>query len=158
MVLNIFKTGAFFPMNWVVNDTKNKYYYEAVEDVEVWRAPKDSVSEFVKTNPDILYNLLSRVYKGVDGLLSRMSYLMTGNAYDRLIAELLIYARRFGNESGKKIELHISEKDLAISSGLTRETVSRTMHVLKEKNLVIFSKNILVIPDLQLLEAELVDY
>src|SRR5664279_1714395 len=87
IVLNIFKPISFFPMSWAVNNTKNTYYYEAMTEVSFWKVPKENVKSFLDANPDVIYDLLQRVYRGVDGLLSRMSYLMSGNAHTRLITE-----------------------------------------------------------------------
>ena len=149
LVVNIFKPISFFPMSWAINNTKNMYFFEAVTDVEVWRAPKENTIEFVKNNPDVLYDLLGRVYKGTDGILMRMTYLMAGNAYARLITEIIIHAKRFGSP------LKISEKDLAAQSGMTRETVSREMKMLKVKGLVAFEKNTIIVKNLGGLEEEL---
>lgn len=156
LVINVFKPVAFFPMSWAINDTPNAYFYEAMTDVEVWRASKKDVVRFIKDNPDVLYDLMSRVYKGVDGILTRMTYLMSGNAYARLATELLIYAKRFG-KGQNIIEIDISEKDLAAQSGMTRETVSREIKILKDKNLVVHNKNKLIINNVQKLEEELTD-
>lgn len=156
IVLNIFKPISFFPMSWAMNGTKNSYYYEAATEVFLCRAPKDAVLAFLKENPDVLFNLLSRVYKGLDGLLSRMAHLMSASAYSRLIIELIITARRFGIQNdAREILITISEKNLGTQTGLTRETVSREMKVLKDKGLVALNKNVLTIKQLDLLEAEL---
>lgn len=157
LVVNVFKPQAFFPMSWAINDSQNSYFFEAITDLDVHRAPKEEIVEFIKTNPDVMYDLLSRVYKGTDGMMTRMTYLMAGNAHGRLITELLIQAKRFGKTVNKSIEVTITEKDLAAQSGMTRETVSREMRVLKDKKLLSFSKNILLIHNLQQLEQELVD-
>lgn len=156
LVVNIFKPIAFFPMSWAINDTPNSYYFEAVSDIEVWKTPKEKTVEFIKNNPDILYDLLSRVYRGTDGLLMRMAYLMSGNAYTSLIAELLISAKRFGSK-GKDgvIEVKLSGKDLATHAGMTRETVSRELAILKKKRLVGFNKGMITISNIQKLEDEL---
>jgi len=156
VVVNIFKPASFFPMSWAINNTYNRYYFEATSDVEIWKTPREKAVEYIKNEPDVLFNLLSRLYKGTDGLLTRMTYLMSGNAYARLIAELLIYAKRFGNGQNV-VDVQIAEKDLAAQSGMTRETVSREMKILKDKGLVVVRKNILAITDLEKLEDELTD-
>lgn len=156
LVVNIFKPGSFFPMSWAINQTPNSYFFEAMTEIEVWRCPREKIIVFLKDNPDVLFDLLSRVYKGTDGLLTRMTYLMSGNAYSRLIIELLIYAKRF--ENGKdNVPIDVSEKDLAAQAGMTRETVSREMRLLKDKKLIIMTNNKLVIPDIVKLEEELAD-
>lgn len=156
LVVNVFKSVAFFPMGWAINDTKNDYYYEALTNLEVYKAPREKLTDFLKNNPDVLYDLLARIYRGLDGLFTRMTYMMSGNAYDRLITEILIQAKRFGkNKEHGDVELHVSEKELAAQAGMTRETVSREMKILKEKGLVTFAKNTLLIYHLERLEEEL---
>jgi CRP-like cAMP-binding protein len=158
IVVNIFKPIAFFPMSWAINETRNIYYFEAVDNVEVYRCPREDAVEFVKQNPDVLFNLMSRVYWGLDGILSRMVYLMSERAYDRLIIELLIQGRRFGKNVGKgSIEIKITERELASQSGMTRETVSREIKKLKTRGLVQVINNSLIVKDFQKLEDELSD-
>lgn len=155
LIVNIFKSSAFFPMSWAINKTPNNYFFEAITDVSAVCAPRADVVEFVKNNPDILFDLTSRVYKGVDGLLTRMVYLMAGNANSRLIVELIILAKRLGIKNGAHVEIHIAEKDLASQSGMSRETVSREIKTLRDKDLVIFEKSKIIIKDLERLEKEL---
>ena len=156
LVVNLFKESAFFPMSFAINKTPNRYFFEAVTPLDVYKAPKEKVVAFIKENPQVLYDLLSRVFKGTDGLLTRMTYLMSGNAYTRLITELVIYAKRFGTDQST-VTVSISEKDLAAQSGMTRETVSREMKIKKDKGLVIHTNHVLIITDVQKLELELAD-
>lgn len=156
LVVNVFKPISFFPMASAINESQNNYFFEAMTEIELHKAPKDDVVTFIKANPDVLYDLISRVYKGTDGLLTRMVYLMAGKAYTRLITELLIYGKRFG-EGTTNIEIHLSERDLATYSGMARETVSREMKVLKDKGLILMHKNLIIIRDLGDLELELLE-
>lgn len=153
LVVNIFKPNAFFPMSWAINGTDNPYFFEAMDKVKVYRAPKEDAVHFLKENPDVLYDLLSRVYKGIDGVLTRMAYLMGGDAYGRLIAELIIYAKRFGKER-ENVTITISEKDLAALSGMTRETISREIKILKAKGLIKQNKHTFIITSIEKLEEE----
>lgn len=155
LVLNVFKPNSFFPMSWAINNTKNPYYFEATTQVEVYKAPGDKAVEFVQKNQDVLYDLLSRVYRGVDGMLIKMESLLSGDAYRRIISELIIQAKRFGKKQPDGIEVLISEKDLAAEIGLTRETVSREIKILKDKNLISFRSHSLIIFDLSQLEIDL---
>src|SRR6185436_4984928 len=61
LIVNIFKPLAFFPMGLAINKTSNDYYYEALTDIAVYKAPKEKVVTFLKENPDVLYDLLSRI-------------------------------------------------------------------------------------------------
>jgi len=99
IVINIFKAPAFFPMAWAINKTENKYFFK-VEDKSIIRvAPPEEVVFFLKQNPEVMFNLLSRVYRGIEGILARTVHLMAGSARSRLMYELLIECRRFGQKS-----------------------------------------------------------
>jgi CRP-like cAMP-binding protein len=157
LIVNLFKPVSYFPMSWAINDTPNEYYYEAMTDVEVWRVPREKAVAFIKDNPDIMFDLLARLYNGTDGMITRMTYLMAGNAYTRLITELLISVKRFGKKtgSGDELEVAISEKDIANQAGMSRETVSREMKHLKNKGIVVIEKSTLKVKSLAALEYEL---
>src|SRR3989344_6044918 len=155
--LNIYRPVSFFPMDWAVNQTSSPHYYEAMTAVEIWRAPREETVNFFKENNDVMLDLISRVYHGLDGYMMRMEYLMAGNAQARLLTEVLIYAKRFGKPKNGQVvvDIKLTEKDLASQSGIARETVSRELQKLKAKNLISFKKNQLIVKDMEKLEQEL---
>lgn len=157
VVINTFKPISFFPMAWVLNDSISHYYFEALTPVTVWKAPKDEFIKFIKKEPEVLFDLIRRIYKGLEGYFSRMEYLMSGSATTRLITEILIFAKRFGRKKNGKVTVAVklTEKDLAAQTGIARETVSRELTKLKDKGLISFQNNTLTVYDLELLESEL---
>lgn len=155
LVLNMFKSYSFFPVSLAINNNENIYYYETSSSAKIRVAPRENVVEFIKNNPDILFNLLQRVYRGLDGILLKMEYAMTNDAKSRLILELIILAKRIGKKNNKRYTLNISVSDLALSIGLARETVSREIKILKNKNLISFENKELTIVDLKNLEDEI---
>jgi CRP/FNR family cyclic AMP-dependent transcriptional regulator len=155
IILNVFKPPSFFPMSLAINKAPNPYIYEAESDIEIRQAPADEVIAFIKANPDVMYDLLSRVYRGLDGLLGRMTYLMASSARSRLIYELLIEARRFGTQEGEGCVLDITEKGLGARAGLSRETVSREIHKLKEEDLIEIRNKDILLKNIVALEQKL---
>lgn len=151
-ILNVYKQHAFFPMSHVINNTASKYFFEAESDIYVAEAPAEDVIYFLKSNPDVLYDLLRRVYIGTDGMLGRMEMLMAGSAQLRLVYELVVEARRFGSIRNNAAIIHISEKVLGSRYGLSRETINREVHKLKEKQLIEVTKTSIKIPNLKALE------
>lgn len=137
IVLNVFKPPAFFPMSWAINHTPNAYFFEAFTNVIVRYAPAADAVKFLHDNPDVTFDLLSRVYRGTDGMLARMSHLMQNSARGRILFELANNALRFGrpHEDGS-YTLSIRETELAARAGLTRETINREMRKLKKGGLV----------------------
>ena len=156
LVVNVFKPGAFFPMSWAISGQPNLYYYEALDEVSVFQAPKPAVIDFIRQQPTVLYDLIQRVFVGAEGILRRLVYLATGTATARLLIELIISAQRFGKKDGQgHIVLTMTEKDLATVCGMSRETVSRTMQLLKKRGLVETGKNQITILQLNRLENEI---
>lgn len=157
LTLNIFRPYAFFPMPYALNQTINNHFYEAQTPVEAWRAPTDAVVEFLKKEPEVTLDLLSRIYRGLQGLFLRMEYLMGGSATERLIAELVIYGKRFGEVKNGQVEvnLRLTQKDLAAQTGTARETVGRILKSLSQKKLIVFKRKKLIINDLGGLEGQL---
>lgn len=137
IVVNVFQPPAFFPMNWAIHRHSNPYVYEAFTEVAARKAPVEAVLEFVRREPDVVFDLLSRVYSGVEGLQRRMVYLMENDAQKRLLMELLISAERFGEprgDGGVFVAMH--EGELASRVGLARETANRALRDLKESGLI----------------------
>jgi CRP-like cAMP-binding protein len=151
ITVNIFKPPAFFPMSWAINKTTNTYFFAAVTDVKVKRLDSDKVVLFLKNNPDVTFDLLSRVYRGTDALLKRLVLAASGIASSRLIFELLIEAYRFGiDQDGNKTLIKVRQSNLAARSGLARETVSREIHKLKANGTVIITKEGIVLDKVEL--------
>lgn len=155
--LNTFKAASMFPVGWIVNDASGQYFFEALSDCEVYIAPKSDALKFLKSEPGVLFDLVQRIYRGLDGYFVKIEQSMTGSAQSKLIIELIVLARRFGKKLNKstRIELKLTERDLGSQSGIARETVSREMKKLKQKGLVNFQKNMITIKDLELLEEQL---
>lgn len=148
IVVNVYKPGAFFPMSWAINRTPNDYFFEAITDIEVRRAAPEEAIAFLRNEPEVLFNLLSRVYHGTDGLLRRMAHLMGGDAQSRLQFELLNAAYRFGEyRPDGSIFVPMTENELGNHSGLARETVSRNMQKLKAANLINVAQEGIVLRD-----------
>lgn len=156
LIVNLFKPGSFFPMSWALTHHDNKFFYKTEEESEFHIVPADKALEFLKANPDVMLDLLSRLYRGMEGVLGRLIHLMAGSAKNRLAYELLIECRRFGaKDTQGAYSIKISETDLAARSGLTRETVSREMQKLKDKKILSLDNKTMIIPNLTALEAEL---
>jgi CRP-like cAMP-binding protein len=137
VTVNIFKPGAFFPMSWAINKTPNEYFYGALRDVRLKQAAADEAVAFLRANPDVMFDLLSRVYRGTDALLRRLVITTNGIAAKRLIFELLIEAFRFGEElDDSERRITAKQSTLAAHSGLARETVSRELHKLEDEKLI----------------------
>ncbi|HSX33295.1 MAG TPA: Crp/Fnr family transcriptional regulator [Candidatus Saccharimonadales bacterium] len=156
VIINVFQPPAFFPMSWAINRTPNRYFYKAETAVALHVVPADAALGFLQDNPDVAFDLLSRLYRGLEGMYGRLVHLMSGTAKSRLLHELLIESKRFGKQQpDNSYELSVTELDLAARSGLSRETVSREMKKLKASGWVTVAKDGIVVRDIASMEAAL---
>lgn len=155
ITVNVFRPPSFFPMSWAINNTPNNYFYSALTDIEIKVADPKEVIDFLKSDPEVMFDLLSRVYKGTDALLKRLVLAASGMAVNRLILELLIEAYRFGVQSDDGMVLvKIKHNVLAAHSGLARETVTREFNKLEADSLIYRTKDGILL-DTNKLEAKL---
>jgi CRP-like cAMP-binding protein len=155
ITVNVFKPPAFFPMSWAINKTPNTFFYATLTEVKAKRAHADETVQFIKDNPDVAFDLLSRVYKGTDALLKRLVLAASDIATNRLTFELLIEAYRFGSDKGDdKTLITVRQTNLAERSGLARETVNRELHKLEHSGLIELTKGGILI-DVRQLERKL---
>lgn len=156
VVVNVFKPGAFFPMSWAINNAPNHYFFEATTEVIAHVAPAAEAVRFLKDNPDVTFDLLARVYRGVDGVLRRMAHLMGGDAKSRLLFEILNATYRFGeHQKDGSMLVALTESDLARHSGLARETVNRCMQDLKASGAIDVTRSGITIKHIDQLESML---
>jgi CRP-like cAMP-binding protein len=148
VIVNIFKPPAFFPMSHAINGTPSSHFFQAEDELQVQAAPVTNTINFLKSHPQVMYDLLSRVYRGTDGLIGRIAHLMAGTARSRLLYELLIEGRRFGRQTATGTIIPANETDLSARAGLARETVSREIAKLKRENIITVGKDGIIITDL----------
>lgn len=155
--LNIYKPTSFFPVAWIVDESIDLHYFETMTPATVWIAPKSDTVAFLKKEPDILFDLIQRMNKGLDGYYKKIEQLLLGKAKEKLIIELLLYANRFGKEQDNAIEIpiKITEKQLASQTGLARETVSRELQKLIHLSLIQVRDKGITITNKSKLEKEL---
>ncbi len=146
-VLNFFKQGAFFPANAAINQTPASYYFEALTDITYRQASAQAVDSFLRSHPEVLYDLTSRLYRGMDGLLSKLAHALSESADSRILNELSIHAARFGTHTQGGVEIPLTGTALAEQTGLTRETVSRELGKLKQAGIVATGRGTITLLD-----------
>ncbi|OYX53400.1 hypothetical protein B7Y92_03105 [Candidatus Saccharibacteria bacterium 32-50-13] len=135
-IVNVYRPGSFFPMGSALNHTPNRFYFAASQDSVVRTAPREEIVSALIAEPAIAMDLLARVYRGIDGLLGRMSLLLSGTARERVMYELMTMADRFGEVADEGIMISVTEDELGQHTGLTRETVSRSLSELARKDIL----------------------
>jgi CRP/FNR family transcriptional regulator, cyclic AMP receptor protein len=138
LTLHILQPLSYFPMVWAINGTPNLYYFEALTPVEVGRAPREQVVNFIKDKPTIIFALMSELLEDYAETLTRVEHLVFSDAYRRVISVLLYIAKHFGEKDNKGIIVRhrFTQQDIATLVGVARETASNEMGKLEKKGLV----------------------
>lgn len=157
LTLHILKPISYFPMVWAVNGTPNVYYFEALTPVEVGRAPRDQVVNFIKDKPSIIFELMSELLEDYAETLTRVEHLVFSDAYRRVISVLLYIAKHFGetNKNGIIVYHRFTQQDIATLVGVARETASNELVKLEKKGLIKQVDHSIVFENIKLLESEL---
>jgi CRP/FNR family transcriptional regulator len=154
--IHVFQVGSFFPLMLSLSNTPNKYYFEAMENITVVKAPSDKVSSFIQDNPDVLFNVTTRFASALSGLMDRIEQLVSHGAYSK-IASLLLYLADTSvnkNKDRHMIDLQFNHEQIATWVGVARETVSRQLEKLENEGIITQKDHKIVINDLARLKDE----
>lgn len=157
LIINIFKHGSFFPMFWALGDVPNNYAIETMTDARLYKVSKAVLINYLQENPDISFDLLRRIMRGVDGLLASYNHLLVGESSVRVASALLIAAKRFGDEMSDGtviIRLKLTHQDVANLSGMSRETASVAIGNLAKRGVLKQEKGLFVIKSMEELNLE----
>lgn len=154
--IHVFRQGSFFPMMLALSNSINKYYYEAMEEVETLKAPPDTVIEFIKSDSEVLFDLTTRFSIAIKGLMNRIEQLVSQGTYSKVASLLLYLADTSVDRDNNRhlIDLKFSHDQIGTWVGATRETVSRQMEKLEKKRIITHHDHKIIINDIERLKEE----
>lgn len=155
--LMIAKPGSYLPMMLYLAKRENKYFYEALSNLEVYKAPPEDVLSFISNNPDVLMELCVRFSSALCGLIDRVEGLTLGNAYYKITSLLNYLSKKFRLAHGNSVtvSLQLTQNDISNWFGLNRETVTRQIKILKKKGIISYNGRLLIINDMNKLSKEI---
>src|SRR4030042_4570342 len=124
LTLNIYKPGTFFPMFWAIGDVPNQYSFQTMTQVSLNKATKREFIEFLRSNPTVLFDLIQRILRGTDGLITNIRHFLVGSSNHRVASTILMAAKRFGKKTNKGkiiISLSLTHQDIADLAGMAKE-------------------------------------
>lgn len=147
IIINIFRPGSFFPVIIPIAQVENDCYFETIGQVEIFRAPTEDVLKFLKSDPEVLFDLTKRFAQGLNGLTKRIEELTSGGAPEKITSLLTYLASRYGEkiDHGTIITLPVTHQDIASWTGLTRETVSRHIEKLAKTGKLSYRKHFVTV-------------
>lgn len=156
LTINIYKPYSFFPITETLAGRINTYFFEAITDVTLQKAPTPLVHAFVQSDSEVSFDLIRRVSSGLEGFMVRTQYLIRSNATQKVASSLVLLARRFGETAlDQKITIQLpqTQTDIANLSGVSRETASLELMKLQRQGIIKPKQKRYVIHDFERLKA-----
>lgn len=129
-----------FPIGWLLDKiTRSQYYYEAIEDSELYCVSKDELTSYLQTNNEPVLQLLHRQVERSTHTQLRINALEHSKAFDKVASTLHYFALRFGRDIKRniiRIPVPLTQQDVANFTGLTRETVSAEFKKLSRRKII----------------------
>ncbi len=136
-----------FPGSWIYGKVPSAiYYYEAfTPDVVLYTVDREEYVNFIRSDPDLLYNELQNYVTSQLGKSMRLNALQHSRASDKLVYTLHYLALSHGKTVSPQlveITLDLTHQDFANLTGLTRETAATELNKLKRQGVINYSKNL----------------
>ncbi len=106
----------------------------AVDDVEAGFLHADELRDFLRDHPDAALVMIRMLVRRLSEATRDVVDLATRDSVGRIAKRLLELAAEHGapTDSGTRIELSLSQDELARWTGATRETVSRALRLMRQ--------------------------
>lgn len=143
------KKSEIFPLAWVFSKVNHvQFYHEAFTETEVYCIPTLELKEFISKTPAVQLVLLdSMVSRHVNTQL-RINALEQSKAPQKVLNTIHFLCLRFGEEVKRntvRIELPLTQQDIANFIGLTRETTGIELKKLQRKGVLSNKKQYFIV-------------
>lgn len=133
-----------FPYTWIIGETnQSMFYYEAMSDVRVLTATKSLFIQSSSRTPEALNEMLRYIGNQYTALLFRITGLEQSRAIEKIGYTLYYLLFRYGKQTEEGIfciEIKLTQAIIASLVGLTRESTTKNLKVLKQKDIITYDK------------------
>lgn len=158
ITINVFKPVFYLSLYYAFKGAENRYFFEAMTEVEMWKAPKDEVIKFLGQDRDILFHITMKLLSTIEDLMKHVELTVSGDAYIKVASLIISMAKNNGRSEGKKIYLEFATTHRLIASltGLSRETASIQIKKLEREGYIQQNKGVIEINDFVKMESDFV--
>ena len=149
MIVAFFSKGDIFPLPWLFDTSKTAVlYYEALSDTHLLSFSKDDLTKVTSSNPTLLTPLLHYLNKQYTAQLVRITSLGQSRAIEKISFTLYYLLFQYGVEKEPGIyhlSIKLSHLTIANLTGLTRESTTSNLKILKNKGVIVSTRPIFTI-------------
>jgi CRP-like cAMP-binding protein len=136
--------GDIFPIAWVFGQANPvNYYYEAFTDCELYCLPREDYKAFITKNVARLYGVLEKMVAKQTLYQLRVNALEQSKAVFKVLNTVHFLCLSYGVDVRKnvvKIDVPLTQQDLANFMGLTRETTGIELKKLQRAGVLTYKK------------------
>lgn len=133
-----------FPVGWVFGKLRRtQYFYEAFTDCSVYCVNRDELLAYIKNNPKLLYTYFDYFVSRYLNYQMRVNALAQSKAAEKVLYTIHFLCVRFGVDVRKdvvRIQLPLTQQDLANFMGLTRETTGIELKRLEKTGVLSYAR------------------
>lgn len=153
-VVALYGKGDIFPLTWVLGETSNTlFYYDAVIDSRLMLVTQEDFVSTISENTDTLRTMLHFVGNQYTALMLRITGLEQSHAVEKIGFTLYYLLFRYGTEKKPGIyviNIKLTQLMIANLVGLTRESSTKNLKVLRDKGIIKYSRSTYTINKLKL--------
>lgn len=131
-----------FPAGWLFAKlNESQFFHEAYTDVELYAVPRGEYQDFLKNNPELLYEVHSYLVSRYLNLQTRINALGQSKAASKVLNTIHYLCLRYGKDVAAdtvKIQLPLTQQELANFMGLTRETTGIELNKLQKAGVLTY--------------------
>jgi CRP-like cAMP-binding protein len=141
----LFTKDDVLALTWLLDTTVNSlFYYEAVTDVRVMTMSKDEFHKSLYSSKENLTEMLQYANKQYTSMLVRITGLSQSRAIEKISFTFYYLLFRYGKPSSsnmQQLDLKLNHLMIANLTGLTRESTTTNLKVLKEKRIIDYTRS-----------------
>jgi len=136
--------NEIFPISWVFSkSSRAQYYYEAFTDCELYCIPAQDLIAYMMRDTESLFEYFDYFVSRYMNFQMRINALEQSKAASKVLNTVHFLCLRYGEEVKKdtvKIQLPLTQQDLANFMGLTRETTGIELKKLQRQGVLTYRK------------------
>lgn len=153
-ILAFLKKGEMFPHSGFFEQTPYPGTAEIVAESELCVIPIKEFEKIMLSHPQISIKIMRVMGQKIRELQAKLQELSSKDVHYRLYALVLRLADEYGEETpeGIHVKIKLSNSDMALMAGTTRETVNRFLNKLKKEGVLSPDTKSMIIMDKDALE------
>lgn len=138
VTIALVRPGHVFGEVAVLSDSARVSFAEAMRRSTCWRIPRETFLRVVRSDPEAGFGISKEIAGKMARIESRLEDLVFRSVESRLARMLVLLAQDFGEAAGEwvRLELPLTQSELAMLVGTTRQSVSECLQQLVKRGCV----------------------